>query len=94
MDYCWITICGVGDAVRGRKQAMRKMIFEHGRFNDEFVEYVGGDITKVSACEICDKLDSFAAKLGFAIVDETPMVKLDKETQKYYVAVTYKISMG
>lgn len=94
MNYCYLTVSDVRDAGLGRRCAMRKLIFDGGRLEEEFIEYIGGDITKVKPDELCTKIDEFANQRGFKIMSEVPHVKFDEEDQEYYIVMSYKISMG
>lgn len=89
----YLGIHDVRDVELGRRRAMQQYIFGHGGFLDEFVQYIGKDITGRDDSEIYDKLDEFAYDRGLTIMSEKPYIVFDDENKIYRVDVGYTICM-
>ena len=89
----YLGIHDVRDVELGRRRAMQQYIFGHGGFMEDFIQYIGGDITGMSDSEIYTRLDDFAFDRGLTIMSEKPYIVFDDENKIYRVDVGYRIGM-
>ena len=94
MDICYLSVMDVRDVELGRLTALRKVIYEYPRIEEEFIEYVDYGINDMSFDEINTVIHEFAKEYGIKILRENPYVRFDEEKQCYRVDVSYKIDMN